>query len=325
MAELELRHLRTVCAIAETGSLTRAAARLGLTQPALSAQLRCLETIMGGTLFERSSTGSTLTALGRHVVGTARTVLDDVEQLVDLARDQARAEEREPVVVGAVPASFVGRLAARLRGCLPVGGVRTRTVVSSARLWDELAAGRVQVAVLERGTETSLPDVEVFPLVDEPQFVALAAHDPLARRAEVELRELADRDWVVPLDERNGLRPPRRAVCAAAGFVPRRTHRVDDGAAAWSLVERGAVCFAAPTAPATADVVLRPLAGPLVAPLVLAVRVDGVLAGRAGEVYRCAAAACASVIGRNPDHAGWWADHPEAPADLDGALRAPTR
>ncbi len=55
--ELELRHLRTVRAIADTGSLTKAAATLGLAQPALSAQLRRIEKALGGTLFERDHTG----------------------------------------------------------------------------------------------------------------------------------------------------------------------------------------------------------------------------------------------------------------------------
>src|SRR5687768_4104648 len=57
MAELELRHLRAVCAIADEGSVTKAAARLGLTQPALSAQLRSVERLVGGQLFERTPAG----------------------------------------------------------------------------------------------------------------------------------------------------------------------------------------------------------------------------------------------------------------------------
>lgn len=91
MSELELRHLRTVCAIAEAGSVTKAAARLGMTQPALSAQLRSMERVMGGKLFVRGSGGSTPTELGTYVVGTAGEVLDELSDLVDRARRQARA------------------------------------------------------------------------------------------------------------------------------------------------------------------------------------------------------------------------------------------
>ncbi|MEO6088901.1 MAG: LysR family transcriptional regulator, partial [Umezawaea sp.] len=64
MPDLELRHLRAVCAIAEEGSVTKAATRLGLTQPAMSAQLRTVERILGGLLFERTPNGSVPTDLG---------------------------------------------------------------------------------------------------------------------------------------------------------------------------------------------------------------------------------------------------------------------
>ncbi|MBT2878923.1 LysR family transcriptional regulator, partial [Streptomyces sp. McG6] len=50
--DLELRHLRTVRAIADEGSLPRAAAALGLAQPALSSQLRRIEKALGGPLFD---------------------------------------------------------------------------------------------------------------------------------------------------------------------------------------------------------------------------------------------------------------------------------
>jgi DNA-binding transcriptional LysR family regulator len=65
VAELELRHLRAICAIAEEGSVSKAAGRLGVTQPALTAQLRSIERILGGELFRRSPHGSEPTELGR--------------------------------------------------------------------------------------------------------------------------------------------------------------------------------------------------------------------------------------------------------------------
>lgn len=66
--ELELRHLKTIRAIAEAGSLTRAATVLGLAQPALSAQLRRIERALGGALFERGRHGVRTTALGELVL-----------------------------------------------------------------------------------------------------------------------------------------------------------------------------------------------------------------------------------------------------------------
>src|SRR5687767_10787184 len=106
MPELELRHLRAVCAIAEEGSLTKAASRLGLTQPAMSAQLRTVERIVGGRLFDRTPGGSLPTDLGKQVVGTARLVLDEVEQLVSLARGRTSEGKPGPLLVGGVPTLF---------------------------------------------------------------------------------------------------------------------------------------------------------------------------------------------------------------------------
>src|SRR5438874_11585612 len=56
--ELEVRHLRAVCAIADAGSVRRAARELGMTQPSLTTQLRRIEKALGGQLFFRGATGS---------------------------------------------------------------------------------------------------------------------------------------------------------------------------------------------------------------------------------------------------------------------------
>ncbi|WP_031051523.1 helix-turn-helix domain-containing protein, partial [Streptomyces sp. NRRL WC-3774] len=58
--DLEVRHLRAVVAIAETGSLHRAARQLGVAQPSLSTQLRRIEQALGGALFVRARSGLSL-------------------------------------------------------------------------------------------------------------------------------------------------------------------------------------------------------------------------------------------------------------------------
>jgi DNA-binding transcriptional LysR family regulator len=73
---MELYQLRTFAAVAETGHLTRAAEKLHLSQPAVSAQIKALEDELGVTLFERGSGGMTLTAAGRHLLPEAeKTVM----------------------------------------------------------------------------------------------------------------------------------------------------------------------------------------------------------------------------------------------------------
>lgn len=77
---LEIRHLKLVAAIAETGSVTRAGNRLHLTQSALSHQLRDAEEQLGVALFERKSGKMVLTPAGERLLQTARTVLCELER-----------------------------------------------------------------------------------------------------------------------------------------------------------------------------------------------------------------------------------------------------
>ncbi|MGQ4420892.1 LysR family transcriptional regulator, partial [Streptomyces sp. SAS_269] len=78
--ELELRHLRVLCAIADAGSVGRAAAQLGYSQPAVSTQLRRIERHLGEPLFERGASGVRPTPYGAEVVAQARDVLTRADE-----------------------------------------------------------------------------------------------------------------------------------------------------------------------------------------------------------------------------------------------------
>ncbi|MCG6204249.1 LysR family transcriptional regulator [Rhodopseudomonas sp. HC1] len=83
-ANIPIDVVRTVVAIAETGSLSKAAARLNLTQPAISAQIRRLQGIVGGELFIRGANGTMLTELGKLALQHARRILESNDQLLRL-------------------------------------------------------------------------------------------------------------------------------------------------------------------------------------------------------------------------------------------------
>src|SRR5436309_667727 len=86
--DLEVRHLRVINAIAEAGSLTRAAASLRMTQPGLSAQLRRIEMMLGGVIFDRGQAGAVPTPFGDLVLTRARAILPGIDGLL---ADTARA------------------------------------------------------------------------------------------------------------------------------------------------------------------------------------------------------------------------------------------
>jgi len=87
--KVSLKQLRCLDAIAEAGSFRRAADRLGVTQPALTAQVAALETALDLQLFERSRTGASLSPAGRELLDSTRRVLEEFQGLVDRANTLA--------------------------------------------------------------------------------------------------------------------------------------------------------------------------------------------------------------------------------------------
>src|SRR5450631_2816122 len=100
---LDIRHLRLVRAIADEGGPTRAAARLHLTQSAVSHQLAELEGRLGVRLFARVRRRLTPTPAGQRLVEEARAML---AELARVERDLQRVGERKRVAVGIVTESF---------------------------------------------------------------------------------------------------------------------------------------------------------------------------------------------------------------------------
>src|SRR4051794_10945689 len=85
-APMEVNHLRYFFEVARGGSFTAGAARLRVSQPAVSKLVRVLENSVGGPLFERSRKGISLTALGRAYYERCERIFGAVEELRDLAR-----------------------------------------------------------------------------------------------------------------------------------------------------------------------------------------------------------------------------------------------
>src|SRR5262249_36212806 len=102
---MELRHLRYFVAVADARSVSRAASRLGLTQPGLSRQVRDLEADLGARLVDRGGRRIERTAQGHHLLQQSRDLLAGVEALSDRAR-ALQAGDAGILRVGATPQSL---------------------------------------------------------------------------------------------------------------------------------------------------------------------------------------------------------------------------
>jgi DNA-binding transcriptional LysR family regulator len=89
--------VRTVVAISETGSLSKAGDRLGLSQPAISSQVKRLQGLVGGALFLKTANGTTTTELGKLALQQARRILEANDQLLRLG---GNTEGAQPLRLG---------------------------------------------------------------------------------------------------------------------------------------------------------------------------------------------------------------------------------
>jgi DNA-binding transcriptional LysR family regulator len=89
--------VRTVVAISETGSLSKAGDRLGLSQPAISSQIKRLQGLVGGALFTKTANGTTTTELGKLALQQARRILEANDQLLRLG---GNTEGTQPLRLG---------------------------------------------------------------------------------------------------------------------------------------------------------------------------------------------------------------------------------
>ncbi|MFB6895257.1 LysR family transcriptional regulator [Streptomyces hydrogenans] len=302
--ELEVRHLRALCAIADTGSLHKAARQLGMSQPSLTTQLRRIENALGAELFSRGRTGCRPTPLGRSVLSRARPLVADMAALVTETLAEAARADGPRLRVGSTASRALPGWLRRLRDRFPGTDVGLRVDVSAHALLRELAAGRLDVAFVHEveGCPLRVPDglVHRVLVAREPQFVSLAPTHPAAARTVVDLADLARDHWMVDPNvdgEWDGL----RRVLATAGIDPPLLH--GDYHTAASLISLGeAVAPCQPTSVPREDLAVRPLRGdPLAVRLLLYARPATPL----DPLHADLAAAYREAAHRSPPYRAW--------------------
>ncbi len=217
---MELRQLEYLVAVAEEASFTRAADRLHVAQPGVSAQIRQLERELGQELFDRSGRTVRLTEVGTAVLGYARDALGAASG-ARFAVDEFAGLVRGRVNVGMVVACSSFDLVELLAGFhLERPGVEIAlSEANSDELIAGLLSGQLDLAYIAIG-ESVPAGLQVHDLADEPLVAAVGMQDALATCRTMNLQELRDRPLMC-LPRGTGIRGILDDACARAGFQPR--------------------------------------------------------------------------------------------------------
>lgn len=179
---MELRHLKYFCAVAGEENISRAAARLHVSQPPLSRQIRDLEEELGVDLLERGAKSVRLTPAGRNFAAEARAVLERVESATQAVRAFARGGLRE-IQIGYAPSLTVELLPQALREFqtrAPDVRVRLHDLASEEML-DGLRGGTLHAALTIQPPPKCLGALVFEELRKYAVRVAVHPAHPLAR------------------------------------------------------------------------------------------------------------------------------------------------
>lgn len=217
---MELRQLEYLVAVVEEGGFTRAARRVHVAQPAVSAAIARLERELGQPLVDRSRRAVTTTAAGAVVLPHARAALAAVadahravEELSDLAHGS--------VSIGTVSAHGVDMpaLLEQFHRAHPAVEMMLGAADSDT-LIDGVRTGRLDVVIASVGADEVPAGLAIEIVTDEAIDAAVNLGDPWRRRRSVPLTALADRP-LIALPVGTGIRRTLDAACAAAGVTPR--------------------------------------------------------------------------------------------------------
>jgi DNA-binding transcriptional LysR family regulator len=238
---MELRHLRYFVVVAEEQNVTRAAARLHVSQPPLSRQIRDLEEELGVELFRRTAKSLALTEAGKIFLIEARSVLLRVDQAVETVRAAAKGD-RGRLRVGYAPSLTVEFLPRALRAFERENpGARISLYdLSTEECVRKLTEHKLDVALTARPSKTGMRALTFEKLASYPVCCALAASHPLAGKRLVPWRLLRqERFLLYSREEYPEYLDWMQGLCRAHGFEPRLGEEHDGVNGLMTAVEAG--------------------------------------------------------------------------------------
>lgn len=230
---LEPRRVLTFRAVAHAQSFSRAAEELALTQPAVSQQVRALETQLGVRLIERGAGGFALTTTGALLLEHADALAERL-RLAERQVDESVATERTRLRVGAFPSALATILPAALMRLDATASIVEGTAETLA---PRVRDGSLHVALCFQDAaepRSEPPATRRTDLTREPMLVALSPSHRFAARKSLRLSALAEEPWLASTP--GGL---IANACRAAGFEPQLAYMTSDPLAIRAFVAAG--------------------------------------------------------------------------------------
>jgi DNA-binding transcriptional LysR family regulator len=228
---IKLQHLKVVMAVAQWGSMAKAAKHLAISQPVVSKVIADLEDVLGARLFDRSSQGVEPTLYGRALLKRSIAIFDDLKTSVDEIKFMAdptsgelRIGSTEPLLAG--PGAAVME---RLWRQYPRIDFRVVEADSATLLSRDLPERRIDLAMVPLVSPSVAEDLEATILFHDHLRLVVGTKSRRARRRKVTLAELVDEPWCVAPSAvgslmadaflASGLKMPRIAVTTTTAHL----------------------------------------------------------------------------------------------------------
>src|SRR5688500_16126129 len=223
MADLKLKDLRYLVAVADTRHFGRAAERSFVSQPTLSAQLKKLEDYLGVQLIERAPKRVQLTAAGEQIVERARRILEAGDEIVELARGH-----RDPLagrlrlaLLPTIGPYLLPNVAGRLRKQMPRLELMLYEYQTDPML-EKLHSGEIDVGIL--ALPVQMDGLDSHELYKEPFTVAMPAGHKLAQRSSIRVDDL-EHETLLLLEDGHCLRDQALDICSSTDVHEKQDFR----------------------------------------------------------------------------------------------------
>lgn len=234
-----LKRFSHFLAVVEEGHFGRAAAKLGMSQPPLTAQIQALEHALGVKLIERTRQGARPTWEGEVLLPAVRRLEEAALGVEALARE-VKQGRRELVTIGCITSAMLATLPPVIRAFRaqrPDAVIAVREVDTSDAI-EALRRGEIDIAFAR--LERDRFPLRVMPLSMDRLLVALPDTDPLARERQIDIAALQDRPLVMlPRAISPAYFDGMVAACREAGFAPVPAREVNSVMAQLTLVASG--------------------------------------------------------------------------------------